>query len=270
LETQFQAWPIFVFAQRRRDLGAIMWRDDLAYLFPLESLSSELDRRYLAHLYEHVRGRHHQYQYLEVGSYLGGTLTPALRDERCTRVLSIDLRPNIQPDARNADHDYSHISTSLMLNKLRVVGELDLSKLETFDGSTGSRNFSDESFQFAFIDAEHTDEAVFRDFVSLYDHLDDFAVCALHDTSLISSGVENILSFLKYQGRTHSFAVFSGSSVSAIFLDQDNESLPPHFLISATNWHDFKNASRDQLLYEAIRNRCVMNFTLKEKPVFPI
>jgi hypothetical protein len=247
-----------------------MWRDDLAYLFPLESLSSELDRRYLAHLYEHVRERHQEYQYLEVGSYLGGTLTPALRDERCTRVLSIDLRPNIQPDARNADHDYSHISTSLMLNKLRAVGELDLSKLETFDGSTAAHHFNDESFQFAFIDAEHTDEAVFRDFVSLYDHLDDFAVCAFHDTNLISSGVENILSFLRYQGRTHSFVAFSGSSVSAIFFYQENEFLSSHFLANAANWHNFKNASRDQLLFEGIRNRCVMNFTLKEKPVFPI
>lgn len=121
----------------------------------------------------------------------------------------------------------------------------------------------------AFIDAEHTDEAVFRDFLAVYDHLETGAICAFHDTNLVTAGVENILAFLGYQRRRFWFGTFCESAVAAIFLDLAEEQVPRNFLDHVCDWNDFKVRSRDLLLMDAIRNRCSISFALKDRPVLP-
>ena len=243
-----------------------MWRNDLAYLFPLPSQTSPQDRLWLAKLFEYVRGRHEKYRHVEVGSYLGGTLTPALLDERCVHVLSIDLRPKIQPDCA------AHPTITGRSARRRCwsgcgAGTLDLGKLKTFDGGAGGCDFQNQKYQMAFIDAEHTDEAVFSDFLAVYDHLAGGAVCGFHDTNQVTAGMENICRFLGYQRREHGFVVLRDSCVSAIFLDQARERMPGDFAANACDWGEFKNRSRDELLLETVRNRCTFSYTLREKPV---
>ena len=53
-----------------------------------------------------VRNLLPQYNYLEIGSYLGGSIQPHLLDEKCARVYSIDKRPLRQPDERGVDYIY--------------------------------------------------------------------------------------------------------------------------------------------------------------------
>ncbi len=244
-----------------------MWHSDPVLLFPLPSQTLPTDRYWLATLFAHIRDRHHPYRYLEVGSYLGGTLTPALLDERCTKVLSIDLRPNVQPDARNAFIDYRHASTPAMLQTLRGHAEFDMSKLSTFDGLARDYDFGDDRYELAFIDAEHTDEAVFADFLSIYNHLTAGAAIAFHDSNLVTAGLENVLTFIRYARRTSWFAVLRGSSVSAILLDTPPEALPPILRDNVYDWQEYKTKSRDELLLEVVRNRCSFNVVLREKPV---
>lgn len=247
-----------------------MWRNDLAYLFPIRSQSDPNDRHWLVQLIEHVRSQQREYRYMEVGSYLGGTLTPALLDEACVEVLSIDLRPKLQPDARNIDYDYSQFCTATMLRELAAHGLTDIAKLTTFDGCAHECDFRDKKYHMAFIDAEHTDSAVFRDFMAIYDHLEAGAICAFHDTELVTFGLENILTFLEHQRRAFWFGVFRDSAVSAIFLDVTQAEMPRGFLDNVWIWQVFKSQARDRVLMSAIKNRLAITLGLNERRVVPM
>lgn len=245
-----------------------MWRKDVSYLFPIPSQTSTNDRVWLTQLFEHVRSQG-TYRYMEIGSFMGGTLTPALLDESCTAVLSIDSRPNAIADSRNIMLDYNR-TTADMLELLKTKDSLDLAKLATFDGCASQCDFRGQHYELAFIDAEHTDEAVFRDFLAIYDHLSRQAVCAFHDTNQVTAGLENVLAFLGYQRREFWFGVLRGSLTSAIFLDVSDRGVPPEFSDNACDWEKFKCESRDQLLLEGIKNRCTVSFALKARPVVPM
>jgi len=247
-----------------------MWTDDLTQLFPLTSQTSREDRHWLAQLFRFVRDRHSPYRYLEVGSFLGGTLTPALLDERCCEAVSIDLRPKVQADARQADFDYSHTSTQTMLDGLRLVPSLDLQKLRTFDGRAGEFEFGDARFHFAFIDAEHTDEAVFADYLAVSDHLHEDAVCAFHDDYLVSAGLENIRALLVHQRRAHRMLAFAGSMTAALILENAVERIPAEWLGQTLPWDQFLRASKDKVLMSAIENRLTFQLALKPRPVRPM
>jgi hypothetical protein len=105
------------------------------------------------------------FTYLEVGSYLGGSLQVVVRDPRCTGVLSIDPRPRKPPDKRFGSYTYEDNSTARMLELLRTVPEADLEKLTTFEVGTDGLRVDDLPTRpdYCFIDGEHTDDAVLRD-----------------------------------------------------------------------------------------------------------
>ena len=62
------------------------------------------------------------YKYLEIGSYLGGSLTPFLMDPACQLVLSIDDRGRVLPDERAINYDYTAVTTQSMLDNLHRSG----------------------------------------------------------------------------------------------------------------------------------------------------
>ncbi len=243
-----------------------MWREDVEFLFPLPTQTNAADKSLFIQLLAHVRTRAPHYNYVEVGSYLGGSLVPALRDERCERVLSIDLRPKVQPDARGLAYDYSQVTTEAMLVKLRSCDGLDLKKLRTFEGSAAECDFQAQKFQVAFIDAEHTDEAVFDDFLALFDHLEKHAVCIFHDAPFVLSGLENLRSFLRYHRRECTLLLFDKTAIAVIFLDETLENLPEAIRTSAVNWQAAKKSNRDKMLLRQIQNRCTVTVKLKETP----
>ena len=76
-----------------------MIRDlDLGLFAQITSQSTESDKRSLLAVQDAVReivGPEGKYNYLEIGSYLGGSIQPHLIDQRCERIFSIDKRPKV-------------------------------------------------------------------------------------------------------------------------------------------------------------------------------
>src|SRR5215204_6622213 len=94
---------------------------DLNLFEKIKSQSTEHDKQSFLAIQLAVRNLRPQYKYLEIGSYLGGSIQPHLLDDRCERIYSIDKRPLQQPDARGFDYTYLNNSTERMLEQLRDV-----------------------------------------------------------------------------------------------------------------------------------------------------
>jgi len=168
---------------------------DLANLFPVPSQTSVDDKLFLLGSMRLARKKG-SYAYLEIGSFLGGSLTPFLMDTACKMVLSIDERGQVLPDERGIKYDYSEFTTQSMLDELNRHS-IGTEKLRTFDGSIHSLtdNYT-ASFDLAFIDGEHTDEACFRDFLWTLPLMKSDAFIMFHDSSLIYKSLKLIMVYL--------------------------------------------------------------------------
>ena len=83
---------------------------DIEHFFPVPSATSASDKLFLLGAMRLVREAG-AYRYLEIGSHLGGSLTPFLMDPTCEAVFSIDDRGRVQPDERGISFDYTGITT---------------------------------------------------------------------------------------------------------------------------------------------------------------
>jgi len=148
-----------------------------------------------------VRNLRPKYNYLEIGSYLGGSIQPYLLDEKCARVFSIDKRPPSQPDERGATYSYLNNSTARMLENLKRVAPVD--KITTIDGDTRGEvkpEQIDEKIQLCFIDGEHTDGAAFSDFKFCLDVLDASGAIVFHDAPTVYNGIAECIAHLEKKG----------------------------------------------------------------------
>jgi hypothetical protein len=128
---------------------------------------------------------------------------PRLADPACKYIYSIDKRPGDQLDQRGAIFDYVGNSTQRMLSTLQQsVPTSSLLKLTTYDVDVSGLELAQIPLKvdFAFIDAEHTNVAVFRDLVAVLKFLADSYVVGFHDANLVFDGLENIECFLRYMG----------------------------------------------------------------------
>lgn len=165
---------------------------DIATLFPIASQTSDTDKLFLKNVISLLSEKTGSFSYIELGSFLGGTLAPFLVANACSSVLSVDDRERQQPDERGPKYDYAGITSQTMIDNLQKNG-LPTSKLKTFDGSIENMPVSQSKFDLGFIDAEHTDEAVFRDFVYLLEHMKRDCIVMFHDSSLTAKGIANII-----------------------------------------------------------------------------
>src|SRR5471030_2994448 len=106
---------------------------DIALAFPIESQSSDRDKEFLLAAKRLIADVAPGYDYLEIGSFLGGSLAPFLDDPACRSILSIDERGRMLSDERGALFDYAGVSTQSMLDRLHQAG-LATAKLSTHDG----------------------------------------------------------------------------------------------------------------------------------------
>ena len=172
-------------------------------LFPVLTQTSPRDRRALMLIQTVVRNANPHYVYLEVGSHLGGTLTPHLLDPACRHVFSVDKRPLTMPDERGVMFDYDANSTQRMLATLQAkLPPGLLAKLTTFDGDLSEAGPADIPLpvDLAFIDGEHTTVAAFRDFLTATRFLAPSHVVAFHDASIVFDALQNIECLLRHQG----------------------------------------------------------------------
>ena len=175
---------------------------DLKLFEKIPSQSTDDDKRSFLAVQLAVRNLRQQYSYLEIGSYLGGSIQPHLLDDRCARIYSIDKRPERQPDARGYDYRYLNNSTERMLGQLREVAPEAMEKLITIDGD--SRSISPNRVEckadLCFIDGEHTDQAVLSDFKFCLDVLNVDGCIAFHDAQITYNGLSNCIQHLEQNG----------------------------------------------------------------------
>ena len=174
---------------------------DIKIFEKIKSQLSEYDKRSLLACHLAVRElAAPNYNYLEIGSYLGGSIQPHLQDERCARVWSIDKRPLHQPDNRGVDYTYLNNSTKRMLELLAEVAPVD--KIRTIDGDTRQIKPSEigEKMQLCFIDGEHTDEGVISDFKFCLEVLDTNGAILFHDAPITYNAIAECVEHLKTTG----------------------------------------------------------------------
>jgi len=162
---------------------------------------SDSDRRSFLRVQQLVRREIGEYSYLEIGSEQGASLQPHLLDPACTSAVSIDLRPQAQPDERGLLFHHIENSTERMRQTLTgQIGSDLLLKLTTFDSDADAVPASalPGLVDLVMIDAEHTNTACFSDFVNVLAYVKQNSVIAFHDANLILDAIQNAERMLRY------------------------------------------------------------------------
>jgi hypothetical protein len=233
---------------------------DLANLFPIPSQTSENDKLFLLESMGLAR-KTGSYAYLEIGSFLGGSLTPFLMDPACGMVLSIDERGRVQPDeVRGTSFDYSKITTQSMLDELNRCG-IATEKLKTFDGPihTLTDNYT-ASFDVAFIDGEHTDEGCFRDFLWTLPLMKSDAVIMFHDSTLIYTSLKLIMPYLDKTKIAYTFFKRADSEMSALFFGKYCNMDHVRYFGTRENPSVFFSSAEAALFKDQVRRRLRFRF----------
>jgi methyltransferase family protein len=239
---------------------------DVAYEFPIASQTSVADKLALLQIRGIMDRQLSEYSYLEIGSFLGGSLTPFLRDPHCRRILSIDERNRQQPDERGIRYDYVGITHQTMIDGLRTHG-FDVGKLQTFDGSVSAYRDAGEKFDLAFIDGEHTDLACFRDFIHSRPLLKDDAIVVFHDSSLVYKALRIIQELLVASGERFRFIKIRNSEISCIFRNGSAQLALEEMFPVEPDLPGFYANAENALLTAVIKNRLTVNLGLKDMPL---
>jgi Methyltransferase domain len=172
---------------------------DLKLFEKISSQSNDHDKQSLLSCQLATRELETKYNYLEIGSYLGGSIQPHLLDEKCARIYSIDKRPLIQPDERGVDYTYLNNSTARMIENLKMVAPGQVEKVVTIDGDTREIKPSEitDKITLCYIDGEHTDEAVLSDFKFCCEVLAEKGAILFDDANIIYNGIADCLEYLK-------------------------------------------------------------------------
>jgi hypothetical protein len=157
-----------------------------------------------------MRERNSGYEYLEIGSDIGASLLPHLLDPNCGAMVSIDARPERQPDERGVDFHYEGNSTARMLDELaKYVSPRRLRQLSTIDADASAIASFDAKIRpnLVLIDGEHTNVAAFSDFMAVWPMIAKDAVITFHDANLIGDALQNIECLLVQRRIRHTMVV---------------------------------------------------------------
>lgn len=172
---------------------------DLRLFEKIPSQSTDQDKQSLLACQAAVRELKPAYNYLEIGSYLGGSIQHYLLDDKCAGIYSIDKRPAWQPDERGIEYVYQNNSTARMMENLSRVAPDKLDKITTIEGDTReiAPGQVPDKIQLCFIDGEHTDEAVLADFKFCLGVLDTGGAILFHDAQVTYNGLANCIKYLR-------------------------------------------------------------------------
>lgn len=167
-------------------------RMDLALFRHIDGQTTKVDRRALLSLQHIVRLQYGSYTYLEIGSFMGGSIQPHLVDPRCALIYSIDPRPHDPvPDERSRELVQYFASTQAMLSGLARIPDGDVGKIVAIEKDASQMAATDAPgvSHLCFIDGEHTNEAVVSDFRACLPRSAPEGVIAFHDCYLVASGI---------------------------------------------------------------------------------
>tara|TARA_Y100000768_G_C23894385_1_gene641793 strand:+ start:281 stop:1069 length:789 start_codon:yes stop_codon:yes gene_type:complete len=233
-------------------------RKEIKRYFPVSSQTSDADKLILLKIIKFVKKIKKNFNYIEIGSFLGGSLTPFLMETSCKSIVSIDKRNQKQDDERNEEWSYENINEKDMINGLKKHG-LNTSKLKTFNGDI--KNFkTKKKFDLSFIDGIHTDINTFSDFLNVLNLSTRDSIVLFHDSSIIFKSIGMINLLLLNQNYRFKLVKFKNSEISGIFFEKYS-----HFnldkLISPTEKFDrFCITAGENLLLKQINNRLKIDF----------
>lgn len=168
---------------------------DATLFASIESQTTAWDRRALLALHEASATKLGLFNYLEIGSFRGGSLQVVMQDPRCKRVISIDSRGTTVPDKRTGAWTYEQQDVAEMTASLSRLPAADMSKLTAFDVGTEALRPGQVPVKsdFCFIDGEHTDQAVTRDARFCCATLRGSGIIAFHDCELVKPAIHDFL-----------------------------------------------------------------------------
>jgi hypothetical protein len=184
------------------DFEARLAAHDLTLFQYVLSQTAEEDQKSLMALQAAVRTQHSQFTYLEIGSYMGGSLQPYVVDSHCQKIISLDPRLGEYPDERGT-HQYKHNTTAKMLESLAKIPGANLQKIQSIEA--GTETVKSEAIKtlphLCFIDGEHTNDAVLRDARFCFEIVKFDGCIAFHDAHLIYTALNQLLSELTQSQR---------------------------------------------------------------------
>tara|TARA_Y100001970_G_scaffold270362_1_gene364162 strand:- start:12213 stop:13010 length:798 start_codon:yes stop_codon:yes gene_type:complete len=238
--------------------------------FPISSQTSNIDKYILLKTIDLIKkNTKKKFKYLEIGSFLGGSLTPFLLENQCGEVISIDRRRQRLDDERNEIWSYENVSEKDMLNKLKSF-KIKTNKLKTFDGDV-SEFKTKQKFDLVFIDGIHTDKNTFSDFINSYDKLKTNSIVLFHDSSIIFKSISIINILLSNKKSVFKLAKFKNSEITGIFFGKFSRSKIHKNISSVENFDKFSRFAQETLLLEQINNRIDIKFKISRflKKKFP-
>jgi hypothetical protein len=169
-----------------------MTDETLSVFDHIESQTSAGDRRSLLALRE-LAAADGPFAYLEIGSHLGGSLQPFVIDDRCTSIVSIDPRPQSQPDNRLPEGRHYHYdgnSTERMLELLGGIPGANVGKITAIEEASEAIDPASIAVEptLCFIDGEHTDRAALADALFCA-AVAPRSIVAFHDRSVVGRGI---------------------------------------------------------------------------------
>ncbi len=188
------------------------------------------------------------YEYLEIGSDLGASLLPHLLDPECAGMVSVNPRPQRQPDERGIDFHYAGNSTARMIEELgNHANPAQLVRLVTIDADASTPGAIPAGLRpdLVLIDGEHTNVAAFSDFIAALPLIPDDALITFHDANLISDTLQIVERLLARQGRPHGFAILS-SCVAVFGLGAFTDLVETELAPYGVSRHDYFAAARRQ------------------------
>ena len=174
------------------------------------------------------------YVYLEIGSYLGGSLHFHLTNSQCVTAYSVDTRQTGQiRDERNIVYQYT-TTTQDMLDML-TEHKIPTDKLITVDG-----NISDvptTHIDLIFVDGEHTNSAVYSDAKECMRFTP--RVILFHDDWIVSTG----LAAAAQELTDYTLLKLANCDISALVantaLDQ--------FKFTTVSWSEFSTQAKNRM-----------------------
>ncbi len=181
-----------------KDFGSRLSSLDLELFSAIASQSTDEDKQSWLACQLAVREMLGSYAYLEIGSYLGGSIQPYLLDPQCARIYSIDKRPEAQPDERGIEYVYKDNSTVRMMDNLRQVAPDSIDKITTIDGDTREIGWTgQDKIDLCLIDGEHTDAAVMSDFKFCLQAVKDAGAIMFDDAQITYNGLADCIDHLE-------------------------------------------------------------------------
>lgn len=185
------------------------------------SQTSEEERRSLLAVQRAIAQRCGQYAYLEIGSYLGGSLQPHVADPRCATIFSIDPRPDFPPDDRVPGNgiEYTGNTKQQMLAGLSAIDSQGVSKIVCIDSD--ARDVVPSCIvpapHLAFIDGEHTHAAALSDFAFCEKVVRNDGAILFHDFGVIHAALYEICGALSREGKRYVPLRLEGSLFGIFF-----------------------------------------------------